>query len=189
MGTPDRAAAARAIDAFLRALGRDPSAEADLVGTGARVADAFVDEICDGYDADVAAILRGNSIPGGTDLVVVRDIAVTTMCPHHLMPAVGRAAVAFAPRASIVGLGSLVKLVDAFAHRLTLQERIGQGVVDALMEHVQPSWAGCRLVMEHMCVVARGERRHGARAETIALAGANDDASRATALRALGLGA
>src|SRR5438105_4862318 len=107
MSTPDRQAAARAIDAFLKAIGRDPSAEPDLTGSGARVADAFIDELCDGYDVDVAAVLRSNAIgdkseksgersgpptaiAAGTDLVIVRDIAVTTTCPHHLMPAVGR---------------------------------------------------------------------------------------------------
>ena len=193
MSTPDRQAAARAIDAFLKAIGRDPSREPDLAGTGARVADAFLDEICDGYGVDVGAVLRTNAIAEGTasagmDLVVVRDIAVTTTCPHHLMPAVGRGTVAFAPNGSIVGLGALVKLLDAFAHRLTLQERIGQNVVAALMEHVKPSWAGCRLVMEHACVVARGERRHGARAETVSLDGALDASSRAMAMRALGVG-
>lgn len=193
MSKVDREKAARAIDAFLAAIGRDAASEPDLAGTGARVADAFVDEICEGYAVDVAAMLRANVIACSTgsarasmEIVVVRDIAVTTMCPHHLMPAVGKAAVAFAPRASIVGLGSLAKLVDAYAHRLTLQERIGESVVDALIEHVKPAWAGCRLVMDHMCVVARGERRHGAKAETVSFAG--DEASRAIAMQALGLG-
>src|SRR5260221_1326361 len=149
MSTPDRQAAARAIDAFLKAMGRDPSREPDLAGTGARVADAFLDEICDGYGVDVGAVLRTNAIAegagasAGMDLFVVRDIAVTTTCPHHLMPALGRGTVAFAPQGSIVGLGALVKLLDAFAHRLTLQERIGQNVVAALMEHVKPSSACC----------------------------------------------
>ena len=195
MNPPDRLAAARAIDAFLKAIGRDPSTEPDLAGTGARVADAFLDEICDGYGVDVGAVLRTNAIAeitgpiaNATDLVVVRDIAVTTTCPHHLMPALGRGTIAFAPKGSIVGLGALVKLLDAFAHRLTLQERIGQNVVAALMDHVKPEWAGCRLVMEHACVVARGERRHGARAETVSLDGALDASSRAMALRALGVG-
>jgi GTP cyclohydrolase I len=191
MSAVDRAAAAGAIDAFLRAIGRDPASEPDLVGTGARVADAFVDELCAGYGVDVGALLASSSIGGAGELVVMRDVAVTTMCPHHLMSASGIAVVAFAPRATIVGLGALVKLVDAFAHRLTLQEQIGERVVAALMEHVKPSWAGCRLVLEHGCVVARGERRHGARAETLALdgiPGALDGEARAMAHRALGVG-
>ena len=79
----DRTAAANAIDAFLRAIGRDPASEPDLVGTGARVADAYVDELCAGYAVDTRVLLASSVIPetsrasGG--LVVVRDVAVTTM--------------------------------------------------------------------------------------------------------------
>jgi GTP cyclohydrolase I len=189
MATPDRRAAARAIDDFLRAIGRDPTADANLAETGARVADAYIDELCDGYDVDVGALLARNLVAGGTEIVLVRGAAVSTMCPHHLLPASGTATVAFAPGASLVGIGTLVKLVDAFAHRLTLQESIGEEVCRALMEHVKPRWAGCRLVMEHACLVARGERRHGSRVESVALHGAKDDASRAAAYRALGVGA
>ena len=188
MTTVNRDEAARAIEAFLRAIGRDPASDPNLGETGARVADAYLDEICDGYAVDVAKLLAANAIEGATDVVIVRDVNVSTMCPHHLMPATGKATVAFAPKRSIVGLGALVKLVDAYAHRLTLQEQIGEGVVAALVKYVDPHWAACRLVMEHACVVARGERRHGARAETVALGGAIDDASRAIAMRAIGVG-
>jgi GTP cyclohydrolase I len=92
--------------------------------------------------------------------------------------------VTFAPRERIVGLGSIVKLVDAFAHRLVLQESIGQNVVLALTRHLEVHWAACRIVMSHTCVSARGERRHGARAETVAFAG--DEAGRSMALESLG---
>jgi GTP cyclohydrolase I len=185
----DRKAAASAIEAFLRAIGRDPAREPELASTGARVTDAFVDELCDGYEVNVAALLRENRVPGTTSIVVVRDAPFTTMCPHHLLPATGRATVAFAPGESLVGIGTLVKLVDAFAHRLALQESIGEEVCAALMEQLQPRWAGCRLIMEHACLVARGERRHGARVETIALRGEPDEATRMLAHRALGVGA
>ena len=95
--------------------------------------------------------------PGKTERVALHDIVVTTMCPHHLMPATGTASVAFAPHERIVGLGSIVKLVDAFAHRLVLQESIGQDVVLALTRHLGVHWAACRIVMSHTCVSARGE--------------------------------
>jgi GTP cyclohydrolase I len=183
-----RDAAARAIEDFLRAIGRDPAREPELVGTGRRVADAFLDELCDGYDVDVGNLLTDNTIAGTSDVVIVRDIAVTTMCPHHLLPAFGTARVAYAPRTKLVGIGTLVRLVDAFAHRLTLQEAIGEEVVRALTVHLEASWAGCRLEMSHGCMVARGERRHGARVETVALAGATDDVTRSIAHRALGVG-
>jgi GTP cyclohydrolase I len=183
-----REAAARAIEDFLRAIGRDPAREPELVGTGKRVADTFLDELCDGYDVDVGKLLTDNTIAGASDVVIVRDIAVTTTCPHHLLPAFGTARVVYAPRAKLVGIGTIVRLVDAFAHRLTLQEAIGEEVVRAITVHLEAAWAGCRLEMSHGCMVARGERRHGARVETVALAGATDDVTRAIAHRALGVG-
>ncbi len=185
----DRTAAAAAIDAFLRAIGRDPATEPELRGTGDRVAAAFLDELCDGYHKDPAAIVEGHRIASASsDLVVLRGAPVTTMCPHHLLPATGIATIAFAPRGAIVGLGALVELVDACARRLVLQEEIGGRVAEVLHAVLRPTWAGCRLVLEHGCVVHRAERRHGARVETFALRGSPSAEERATAERAVGLG-
>jgi GTP cyclohydrolase IA len=180
----DRDAAARAIDAFLLAIGRDPSREPDLVGTGARVAAAFIDELCDGYAKNAEAIVRANVLPGTTDLVVLRDVPVATTCPHHLMPAIGTGTIAFAPRQKLVGLGTMAELLDAFAHRLTLQEQIGESVVLLLMAELEPRWVACRLALQHGCLSARGERKHGAVAETLAFAG--DSGAREEALKVLG---
>jgi GTP cyclohydrolase I len=190
MSPPDRTAAARAIEAFLRAIGRDPSTDPNLRGTGERVADAFLGELCDGYDVDLGALLQANVADGTSSVVVVRDVGVTTMCPHHLLPAMGRAAIAFAPSEKLVGIGALVKLLDASAHRLTLQEEIGDRVVGAIVKELGARWAGCRLVMSHACMIARGERRHEAKVETVAMAfgGAPDAATRAEIERVLGVG-
>ncbi len=170
----DRQEAARAIEAFLRAIGRDPDREPELRGTGARVADAFLDELCAGYDVDVEQLLRDNALEGSTDLVVVRDLAVTTTCPHHLMPAKGHAAVAFAPKKHLVGIGALGRVVDAYARRLALQEAIGESVVRAIHLALAPSWVACRLSLSHACMTSRGERQHGAKVETLAVAGEVD---------------
>lgn len=182
----DKEAAAKAIDAFLRALGRDPDHDPEIAGTGARVADAFADDLLGGYHVDVDALLSRNVIAGVTDLVVVREIAVTTLCPHHLMPAVGTATVAYAPQDHLVGVGTIAALVEAFARRLALQESIGDRVVAALHKHLAPQWAGCRLVLSHACMTARGERKHGAKVETVALAG--DDIDEAVVYSILGVG-
>jgi GTP cyclohydrolase IA len=171
MGAPDRRAAKAAIDAFLRALGRDPDKEPELARTGERVAAAFIDELCDGYGVDVGALLRAESIAGESEVVALHDIAITTVCPHHLMTASGIASVAFAPGDRLVGLGTIVKVVDAYAHRLSLQEEIGQRVCEALVTHLSARWAACRLVLGHLCVSAQGPRRHGTQAETLAFAG------------------
>jgi GTP cyclohydrolase I len=190
MTSPDRQAAARAIDDFLRAIGRDPAGDPNLAGTGARVADAYLDELCDGYAVDVPALLASSLIEGASELVSVRGIAVATMCPHHLLPGEGHATVAFAPGVggALLGIGALGTLVDAFAHRLTLQETIGEEVAGALVTHARAKWAGCRLTMSHACMCARGDRRYGARVETVALRGTLNDAERARAYLALGVG-
>ncbi|MFO0675065.1 MAG: GTP cyclohydrolase I [Polyangiaceae bacterium] len=189
MAKPDRKAAAAAIDAFLLALGRDPGEEPDLLGTGERVARAYADELCAGYDVDVAKLLADESVPGHTDLVVLRDTPVSTTCPHHLLPATGVATVAFAPAGRIVGLGTMASLVQAFARRLTLQERVGEEVASALVRELGATWAACRLVLRHGCLEARGERSHGSRVETFAFAGTIDDATKRTAMLVLGGGA
>lgn len=178
----DRAKAAQAIDAFLIAIGRDPKVERDLEGTGARVADAYLDELCAGYDVDVDALVREATIPAeNSGIVELRDVALTTTCPHHLMTGVGKATVGFAPRGKILGVGAIARLLDAFARRLTLQETIGEGVVTAIEKNLAPRWVACRIEMSHACMVARGERTHGAKLVTFALRG-EGDAARAEAI-------
>jgi GTP cyclohydrolase I len=167
----DRRAAARAIEEFLRALGHTP--EGDLEGTGERVADAWADDLLEGESIDAAAILREGSITadGHAGLVVVRDLAVTTMCPHHLLPALGEAMVAYLPGDRIAGIGTIAHVVDAFSRRLTLQERIGAEVAALLVRELGAKGALCRLALTHTCLVARGERKAGAVVETLAVAG------------------
>jgi GTP cyclohydrolase I len=182
----DRNAAAQAIDAFLRALGRDPDREPELRGTGARVTQAWADELLAGYRVDVDRLLADNVFAGTTDLVVVREIPVHTMCPHHLLGSSGTATVAFAPDKHLVGVGTVAAVVDAFARRLALQEQMGRNVVNALAAHLSPRWSACRLVLTHGCMTARGERAHGSRVESVAIDG--NDAPVATIHSVLGVG-
>jgi len=185
----DRAAAANAIAMFLRAIGRDPSTEPELAETGERVADAFLHELCQGYTTDTRARLAAASLPAtGPVLVAVRDVPVVTTCPHHLMPAMGRATVAFQSTARVVGIGALAGLVEAHARRLTLQEAIGDRVVDDVAAVLAPAWVGCRMVLSHACMIARGERAVGASVETVALRGASSPELVAMAHAALGVG-
>jgi GTP cyclohydrolase I len=166
--------AAGAIEGFLRALGFDPE-HPELRGTGHRVAEAFIEELCAGYAHDPNAILKSAVLPSSSrTLVCVRDLPVSTTCPHHLMVAWGRATVAYQPNGTIVGLGALGEAIDACARRLTLQETIGERFVDALVSAVQPSWALCRITLEHGCMLTREGRRHGARVETTSLFGIDD---------------
>lgn len=167
--TPDRKAAAAAIDSFLKALGVDSP---DIAGTGERVAQMFADDLCAGYAVDTQKLVREASIASAqSSIVVVRDIPVTTTCPHHLLPSIGTATVAFQSNAHLVGLGTVAALVNAHARRLVLQESIGESVVDDLQAAIAPTWVACRLVLVHGCMVARGERAAGTSVETIARRG------------------
>jgi GTP cyclohydrolase I len=176
----DRHAAEHAIEAFLRAIGRDPTLEPELRGTAARVAAAYLDELCDGYGVDPVEVVRPNVMSGDTAIVALHDVAVTTICPHHLMPASGLATVAFAPQGKLVGLGVMARILDVFSHRLTLQEDIGEAVVRVLHDELGARWVACRLVLTHACLTARGERKHGASVETVAFVG--EPSGRAEAL-------
>ncbi|MBX3200078.1 MAG: GTP cyclohydrolase I [Labilithrix sp.] len=180
----DRSQAAAALDAFLRAIGRD---EPDLAGTGARVADMFVDDLCAGYAVDTRKLVEQSAIDTSSPtLVIVRDVPVVTTCPHHLLPALGSATVAFKATIRVLGLGTVAALVDAHARRLALQERVGEGVVDDLDAVLAPEWVGCRMVLAHGCMIARGERAIGTRVETVALRGPPDRVAEAHV--ALGVG-
>jgi len=168
----DREAAARAIEDFLRALGHEPTGE--LAGTGKRVADAWANDLLEGESIDAAALLREGALDldaAGSGLVLVRDLAVTTMCPHHLLPAHGTATVAYLPGARVAGFGKIAHVVDILAHRLTLQERIGDNVVALLVHELGARGALCRLALSHSCLIARGRRKTTAIVETIAVAG------------------
>jgi GTP cyclohydrolase I len=170
----DRAKAEQAIVAFLRAMGLDPDRETELSGTAARVVEAWSTDLIDGYQVDVAGLLtrESSTMPSApATLVAVRGLAIATMCPHHLLPARGTATVMYLPGQRLTGLGTLARLVDAYAHRLTLQEVIGANVTAALVEHLGARGAACQIALTHECLASRGERQHGATVTTLAFAG------------------
>ncbi len=170
----DRARAERAVHEFLLALGRDPDREPDLRGTPERVVAAYASELLTGYDVDVEALLAdGQAIAPGqhSGLVALTGIAVSTVCPHHLLLSHGTASVVYRPGASLFGLGTLSKLVGAFARRLSLQESIGESVVQALVEHGGAAAAYCELRLVHGCLVSRGAREAHSELSTTARRG------------------
>ena len=171
----DRARAARAISEFLKALGFDPAEHADLADTPQRVTEAFADDLLRGQRVDVRELLRNGSCEAPSTAkrgpVAVTNIAIATICPHHLLPALGRASIVYLPSTMLLGIGTLTAVVDAFARRLTLQEAIGQNVVDALIEHAGARGAYCELELEHGCLRARGEHQVDAVVRSSARAG------------------
>jgi GTP cyclohydrolase I len=176
------ALAAEAVGRFLDALGLPPEVRgaADLEETPRRVADAWLEDLVDGYGKDPAEILAGALPSAGRDLVAVTGIDFHSVCPHHLLPSRGVAHVAYVPGGKVVGFGQLVKLVDALAHRLVLEEDLAREIADAVVAHVGARGAACVLEAEQLCMTVRGEKRAGARAHAEAYAGvlARDGAAR-----------
>lgn len=169
--TPERKEAlAAAVRELLRACGLDLD-HGDLRGTPRRVAQLWESLVLSGYDADPAAILGDPVLgEGDTELVVVRDIPCHGMCPHHLMPWVGQATVAYLPQDKLVGFGRLADLIHCFTRRLTLQERVCNDIADALMEHLDARGAACVITGQHNCLNVPNDK-HGARVVTASYRG------------------
>lgn len=155
---PDLDAARHAIARFLEALGYDLD-NPELCETPARVVDAYVHELLAGERTDLRQLIDQGSVASDSDsLVIVRDIAVAAMCPHHLLPAQGYATVAYLPGTRVLGLGTMAHLVNACSRRLALQERIGECVTQALMNFAGARGAYCSMRLEHACLRLRGAR-------------------------------
>jgi GTP cyclohydrolase IA len=181
----DRGRAERAVREFLVALGRDPDRDPDLAGTPARVVEAYADELLGGYGVDVAALLgQGEAVGEGklSGLIALKGISVSTVCPHHLLLSHGSASVVYRPGTRLFGLGTLASLVGAYARRLSLQESIGENVVQALMQHGGARAAYCEVRLVHGCLVARGAREAATELVTTARRGDLDAAELAWTL-------
>jgi GTP cyclohydrolase I len=182
----DRRAARAAIGDFLRALGHDPAGTPELAETPERVVEAFADELLAGYGVDLPALIAaGSTATAGHGVVALRDISVATVCPHHLMPGIGRANVVYRPGERVLGLGTIARLVEACARRLVLQETIGLDVVRALCSLAGARGAYCELTLVHGCLSARGACQAQASATTVVREG---ELSEADVLLALGRG-
>ena len=167
----DLQAAARAIEAFLTALGHPPDSDPQLRETGRMVARAFHEEFLCGYAADPAALLRDGIASTGGDLIVVKDLAITCMCPHHLLPATGVLHLGYLPADRIVGFGALERLAQALSRRLILQEALCEQVAQALVDDLGARGAGCIAELQPLCLTARGKRPTHAKVVTAATSG------------------
>jgi GTP cyclohydrolase I len=172
-GRRRRGALERSVAGFLDALGLPAAVRrgADLEKTPERVAEAWANDLLDGYRHDPADILAEAMPSTGRELVAVTGIDFHSVCPHHLLPSRGLAHVAYVPGGRVVGFGQLARLVDALAHRLVLEEDLARQVAEALMVHAGARGAACVLEAEQMCLSVRGERRPRARAHAQCFAG------------------
>ena len=170
----------------LIAIGEDPDRDG-LRDTPSRVARMFA-ETCAGLHTDPRAHLKVTFEAGHDEMIMVRDIPMYSQCEHHLIPFIGVAHVAYIPNEDgrITGLSKLARLVDGYAKRPQVQERLTTQIADALDEVLSPRGVLVVVEAEHLCMSMRGVRKPGARTVTSAVRGAFRDSDR-TRAEALGL--
>ncbi len=158
-----------AVREILIAVGEDPDREG-LVETPARVARMY-EEIFGGLEDDPKRHLKLFE-ESGEEMVVVRDIPLYSMCEHHLIPFLGKAHIAYIPsNGRVIGLSKLARIVDSFARRPQLQERLTGQIADFLYENLEPMGVAVVVEAEHLCMTMRGARASGAKTMTSALRG------------------
>lgn len=181
----DRERIAAAVRELLGAIGADPDS-AELASTPFRVADAYA-EFFAGVGQDPAVYLT-DAVPVGTDtgeLVLLRDIALRSICEHHLLPFRGRAHIAYRPGARVVGLSALPRVVDTLAARPQVQERLGEQIAQTLHDGLAPEGVIVILEATHGCVSDRGVRQTEAVTVTVASRGVFTATSEQAAVFAL----
>ena len=180
----DRERVQRAVRELLEAIGEDPQRDG-LVETPRRVADMYA-ELFEGIEAEPGEHLRVTFEAGHDEMVMVGDIPFTSLCEHHLVPFMGYAHVAYLPSTEgrITGLSKLARLVEGYARRLQVQERMTTQIVEAMERELHPRGSIVVIEAEHFCMSMRGIKKAGATTVTSAVRGLfrTDAVSRAEAL-------
>ncbi|TDD70558.1 GTP cyclohydrolase I FolE [Jiangella aurantiaca] len=176
-GRFDHARAEAAVRELLVAIGEDPDRDG-LLDTPARVARAYA-EMFRGLHQDPAEVLTTTFELGHDEMVLVKDIELASMCEHHLVPFYGYAHVGYIPGPSgrIAGLSKLARLVDVYAKRPQVQERLTSQVANSLVELLKPAGVIVVIEAEHLCMTMRGVRKPGAKTLTSAVRGQLRDAT------------
>ena len=175
------------VRSMLEELGEDPSREG-LARTPWRVADSMR-FLLSGYELDVDQVINGAVFEESyEEMVVVKDIEVYSLCEHHLLPFYGKAHVAYLPNGRILGLSKIPRVIDVFARRLQVQERLTTQVADALHHALEPLGVAVVIEAVHLCMMMRGVQKQTSEAVTSALTGAfrNDEKCRTEFLSLIG---
>lgn len=161
---------AEATRAIIEAIGEDPNREG-LLRTPERVASSL-SWLTRGYEMSVREIVgEGVFDEAHESMIIVRDIELYSLCEHHILPFFGKAHVAYIPNGKILGLSKIPRIVDMFAQRLQIQERLTDNVADALMEIVSPHGVGVVVEARHLCMMMRGVEKQNSTAVTSSLRG------------------
>ncbi len=159
-----------AVREILRQVGEDPGREG-LLATPQRVAKAL-EFLTSGYRQDIDQLLNGALYEVSYDeMVIVKDIELFSLCEHHLLPFIGRCHVAYVPAKKIIGLSKIPRVVDVFARRLQVQERLTNQIAEAIMEKINPLGVGVVIEAKHLCLVMRGVEKQNSMAVTSAMLG------------------
>ena len=159
-----------AVKTILVGVGEDPAREG-LLNTPQRVARMY-GELLAGYTTNAQALINGALFDAEYDeMVVVRDIEFSSLCEHHLVPFIGHAHVAYIPKGKIIGLSKIPRIVDMFARRLQIQERMTREIADFLTSAVEPQGVGVVIEALHLCASMRGVKKAQARMVTSAMVG------------------
>ena len=175
---------AESVTTILRELGEDPKREG-LVKSPQRIAQSLR-FLTRGYQQDIDKLLNGALFQVCYDeMVIVKDIEVFSLCEHHLLPFFGRCHVAYLPSDRVIGLSKIPRLVDAFARRLQVQERLTTQIAQTIMEKIKPQGVGVVIEARHLCMIMRGVEKQNSVAVTSAMLGVfrDCDQTRAEFLR------
>ncbi len=165
----DEARLREAIAAVIEAIGEDPAREG-LAGTPRRVA-ALYGEIFSGLRADPRAELSTGFEEGHKEMVILKDVPFFSTCEHHFMPFHGKAHVGYIPDGRVVGISKIARVIEAFARRPQLQERLTGQIADCIMECLQPDGVAVVIEAEHLCMTMRGVKKPGSTVVTSAMRG------------------
>jgi GTP cyclohydrolase I len=184
----DRPRIERAVREILIAIGEDPEREG-LLGTPERVADAYA-YLFAGLREDPTRHLEIGFMESARDTVLVRDIPLASLCEHHLLPFIGKAHLGYAPNGRVVGLSKLARLVEGYARRPQLQERLTAQIADALYENLGSRGSIVVIEADHSCMTMRGVQKPGSVTVTSAVRGLyeEDEALRAEAIALISRG-
>jgi GTP cyclohydrolase IA len=170
----DRDPLAQHVAGTLADLGEDLS-RPGLVNTPDRVARSLR-FLTDGYDKSVAEVINGAVFAEPyNEMVAVTDIELYSLCEHHLLPFFGRAHIAYIPEGRIVGISKLPRVVDVFAHRLQVQERLTTQIAEALEQAIAPAGVGVVIEASHLCMMMRGVQKQNSKTVTSCMLGAFRD--------------
>lgn len=163
-------AAKKLIFDLLKAVGEDPNREG-LKNTPDRVARMYT-ELLSGYSQEPDRIINNALFHVDYDeMVIVRDIEFYSLCEHHMLPFVGRAHVAYIPNGKVIGLSKIPRIVDMYARRLQIQERMTREIADFINETLEPHGVAVVVEAMHLCAMMRGVKKHDARMTTSAMFG------------------